>query len=176
MTEPEALYLQNILAGVDEPTAAQAAGLDLAEAEALTRRMLHLVGEYQACGDVPFFPCATLDQARAHRLKVMDVLGRAERWDKIERPMLRAIWRGRPRPELAERFGAAFDGAERLLRDTVIRLAAHVPAAEQPQFRRGPAAWIKANLARALDLLDRFPSWDQGRQFQTIEFQTITSA
>jgi hypothetical protein len=175
MTEPEALYLQNILAGVDEPTAAQAAGLALAEAEALTRRLLHLVAEYQATGDVPFFPCATLDQARAHRLKVLDVLGRAERWDKIERPMLRAIWRGRPKAELAEQFGEAFQGAERLLRDNITRLAAHVPPAEQPQFRRSPAAWIKAHLARALDLLDRFPSWDR-QQFRHIEFQTITSA
>lgn len=173
MTDAENIAIGNLLAGCDIPAVAAGLGWQEATVSALLDKVLAVVSECMAVGDTPFFACATLAEARKQRLRVLDILAGLERWDATERPVLQAILRGEPGPDVSARFGLDKPAIGELFARVAPQIAARLTPDEQRALHADSAGWLRANRARAIDILDRLPSWDHGRSLSHIEFNPI---
>jgi hypothetical protein len=124
MQDRDRLIVANLLNGIAPSAVAAAFGVDLAQTESTFASAMKLVAEYRLVHCVPHFESGTLEQARAERVRVLEILGRIERWDAYERDLMLDLLKkkdlsgyGKPRKEIQEVLQRTLDALPAYLRE-----------------------------------------------------------
>lgn len=165
MTEAESIEIRNLLAGVALERVAAEAREPLAKVLARFDDAMRRVAEYQLVHCVPFFPVGTLAEARRSQIKVLDVLGRIERWDAVERGLMLDLLKGN------DVSGYELERAEieAILKRTLDALPNYLNASEIAPYGRSRRTWLAANRKRAIALIERFVSFKNPLGYKHIE-------
>lgn len=175
MTSKEQQVIENALNGVSYTDIAVAYDMSDEDVMSLVAYMLQIVKEYQATGAGLFFDCNTIEQAQANKLKVLHVLAQIRIWDELQRPVVKMILQGKPLQSIQENYPVERDQATEWLNSVMIRIAAHLKDNDLVRFNANRSAWVKANMAKSLDIIDKITSWTHGKQLKNITFSTIST-
>jgi hypothetical protein len=173
MSETERLIIENALAGVEAPALSETFHMDETDVQSLLAFAIQIVREYQITGNVPFFECETLDQARANKLQFLYALSKIRIWDELQRPVVKAIFQGAPWAQVSERYQVAKPDADVWVNETIQRIATHLKGGDLDAFIHAPATWVKTHQSRVMDILDRLTSWTHGRQLKNIRTEQV---
>lgn len=175
MTSKEQQVIENALNGVGYTDIAAAYDMSDEDVMSLVAFMLQIVREYQATGAGLFFECDTIEQAQANKLKVLHVLAQIRIWDQLQRPVIKLVLQGQPLQNIQEHYPIDKSQVNEWLNAAMVRIAAHLKDGDLAQFNNNRAAWVKANMTKAIDIIDRLTSWTHGRQLKNITFSTIST-
>lgn len=165
MTEAQSLEIRNLLAGVAPAQVAELAGEPEERVLARFADAMLRVAEYQLVHCVPFFPCGTLPAARRSQVKVLDILGRIERWDAIERGLMLDLLKGND----VTVHGLPREAIEAILRRTLNALPNYLNPAEIAPYRRDRKGFLLANKKRVIEIIERFVSFKNPLSYKHIE-------
>jgi len=153
--DQDRLIVANLLNGVAISTVAAAFGVNEAVADCTFAAAMKLVAEYRLVHCVPHFECGTLEQARAERVRVLEILGRIERWDAYERDLMLDLFKkkdlsgcGLPRAQIQE-----------ILQRTLDALPSYLRAADLPAYFRDRQAFVRQSPHRVIAAVEKFISF-----------------
>lgn len=165
MQDQDRLIVANLLNGVAISAVAASFGVDEAYADSAFAGAMKLVAEYRLVHCVPHFECGTLEQARAERVRVLEILGRIERWDAFERDLMLDLLKkkdlsgcGMPRQEIQE-----------VLQRTLDALPSYLKSGDLPAYFRDRRAFLKEHPQRVIEAVEKFISFRNPATFKKIE-------
>lgn len=155
MEDRDRLIVANLLNGIAPSAVAAAFGVDLAQAESTFASAMKLVAEYRLVHCVPHFESGTLEQARAERVRVLEILGRIERWDAYERDLMLDLLKrkdlsgyGKPRQEVQE-----------ILQRTLDALPSYLRTGDLPAYFRDRQAFVRDSPQKVIEAVEKFISF-----------------
>jgi hypothetical protein len=165
MQDRDRLIVANLLNGVAIAEVAAVFGVNEAVADAMFAAAMKLVAEYRLVHCIPHFECATLEAARRERARVLEILGRIERWDAFERDLMLDLLKrkdltgcGIPREQIRE-----------ILQRTLDALPGYLSAADQPAYFRDRQTFIRQFPQKAIEAVEKFISFRNPLTFKKIE-------
>lgn len=155
MKDLDRLIVANLLNGVAPAAVAATFGVDEAKADSTFSAAMKVVAEYRLVHCIPHFECGTLEQARAERVRILEILGRIERWDAYERDLVLDLLKrkdlsgyGKPREEIQE-----------VLQRTLDALPAYLQPQDLPAYFRDRRAFIAERPERVIEAVEKFISF-----------------
>lgn len=165
MTEGESLEIRNLLAGVAPARIAADAGEPEERVLARFADAMRRVAEYQLVHCVPFFSCGTLPEARRSQVKVIEILGRIERWDALERGLMLDLLKGND----ISAYALSREAIEAILRRTLDALPYYLNVTEIAPYGRSRKTFVSANRKRVIEIVERFISFNNPLAYKHIE-------
>jgi len=155
MEDRDRLIVVNLLNGVAPSAVAAAFGVGEEMAMSVFVRAMKFVAEYRLVHCVPHFECGTLEQARAEWGRVLEILGRIERWDAYERDLMLDLLKrkdlsgyGKPRQEIQE-----------VLQRTLDALPSYLHPRDLTAYFRDRRAFITERPELAIEAVEKFISF-----------------
>jgi len=171
VTEGQQLLIANLLNGVAPETAGTAEGMTAEDALAFFAEVMRLVAEYRFVHCVPYFDCASLEQARRNRLWVLDILARIERWDSVEHDLILDLLKGR---DVAE-YGVEHEEIQKVL-ERVLDALPHYLKQESDRaiYFRSRKVFIAERRSAAIAAVEQFVSFRNPLTYKKIEHLGMT--
>jgi hypothetical protein len=155
MQDRDRLIVANLLNGIAVDQAAAAFGVNEVVADAMFAAAMELVAEYRLVHCIPHFECGTLEQARRERVRVLEILGRIERWDAFERDLMLDLFKrkdlsgcGIPRQQIRE-----------ILQRTLDALPGYLRSEDLPAYFRDRRAFVRQSPQRVIEAVEKFISF-----------------
>jgi hypothetical protein len=155
MQDPDRLIVANLLNGVASSTVAAAFGVNEAVADCAFAAAMKLVAEYRLVHCIPHFECGTIEQARRERVRVLEILGRIERWDAYERDLMLDLLKkkdlsgyGKPRQEIQE-----------IMQRTLDALPSYLHPRDLPAYFRDRQAFVRESAHKVIEAVEKFISF-----------------
>lgn len=155
MQDRDWFIIANLLNGVAPSAVATAFRVEELQADSIFAKAMKLVAEYRLVHCIPHFECGTLEQARAERVRVLDILGRIERWDAYERDLMLDL--------LKKKDLSGYDKSrlevQEILQRTLDALPSYLPPRDLPAYFRDRRRFIAERPEIVIQAVEKFISF-----------------
>jgi len=161
----EQLIVANLLNGVAPDQVAAAFGVDRAHVDSTFSEAMKLVAEYRLVHCVPHFECNTLHQARLERVRILDILGRIERWDAVERDLMLDLLKGKD----VSGYGVPREQIQEVLQRTLDTLPSYLGKDDLTSYFRDRKAFVAHCRHRVIGAVEKFVSFRNPLTYKKVE-------